>query len=462
MEVFPALSFQMSTWSYYVIKMSANELSENVRFASEVHQDRTLDLAIQRELRSDRVRKEIVKYLQYQPDRFFSSIVIAALDGNPKFHRQNGDFGFLEFDGTQKYYALDGQHRLSAIKILMDRDDPLSEDIPEDFGNDEFSVIVIVPQEVESREDFMKKYRKLFSTLNRYAKKTDQATNIIMDEDDTFAILTRRLIMDYSFFQWTGHWSESERIKTTRGKALNTGEPYFTSIEILYDMNIALLSSRERTRYGWGPDPKEREKNLKIFKQVRPSDEYIDELYDELEMYWDGLLDELPVLRDEHPIRMRYHEVVDRDRYSGDDHLLFWPIGQQLLSDIARMLLDKRSPNPGQPTCETVRFALKGLGKLEWRLHRSPWQYFLINQTVNRKRERKWKMRSEDRKPAISCAYDLLSWLLGLGNYDNHFIANLKERWESFLIPKPREEIVNELWEQFKDQKLSISRYMSQ
>ena len=71
--------------------------------------------------------------------------------------RLNETFGVLKFDGTQKYYALDGQHRLSAIKTLLDRSNPLSDGAPEDFENDEFSVIVIVPRIADSNEDFMPK-----------------------------------------------------------------------------------------------------------------------------------------------------------------------------------------------------------------------------------------------------------------------------------------------------------------
>ncbi len=41
--------------------------------------------------------------------------------------RMNNTFGVLGFDGTQKYYALDGQHRLAAIKSLIDPDDPASD-----------------------------------------------------------------------------------------------------------------------------------------------------------------------------------------------------------------------------------------------------------------------------------------------------------------------------------------------
>ena len=43
MNIYPALRSRMGTWDYYVVKMSANELSQNVKYASEVHDDRTLD-----------------------------------------------------------------------------------------------------------------------------------------------------------------------------------------------------------------------------------------------------------------------------------------------------------------------------------------------------------------------------------------------------------------------------------
>ena len=78
MKLYPALRSQMGLWNNYTVKMSARELSENVKYASEVHEDRTLDEAIQRVLNESRVKKDLVEYLKRQPDRFFSSIVVAA------------------------------------------------------------------------------------------------------------------------------------------------------------------------------------------------------------------------------------------------------------------------------------------------------------------------------------------------------------------------------------------------
>ena len=469
MNIYPALCSRMGTWNYYVVKMSARELSQNVMYASEVHEDRTLDEAIQRVLDESRVKTEIVEYLKHQPHRFFSSIVVAALDGDPVFYpvevtedprfalfhddrRLNEAFGVLKFDGTQKYYALDGQHRLSAIKTLLARSDPTSDDAPKGFENDEFSVIVIVQNQEDSTETFMQKYRRLFSNLNRYAKPMDQATNIIMDEDDTFAILTRRLISENPFFQSSGRQRESRRIKTRKGKNLTTRDPYFTSIETLYEMNIELLSSSQRISNGWG-SIKEEGTDLKNFKRFRPSEEYIDSLYDELAIYWDALLTELPILRSE-PTKMRIHDILNWENDDETDHLLFWPIGQQMLAEIARELIDERLHDPENPTLETVGFALKGLDQLEWQLHQAPWIHFLLIKSTSTKR---WNMRSEERAKAVRCGRIIQQWILGLEDDNRAFAENLKNQWKSFLIPAQSEETVDELWQQVEDRKSAMS-----
>ena len=472
MNIYPALRSRMGTWDYYVVKMSASQLSQNVKYASEVHDDRTLDKAIQRVLDESRVKKDIVEYLKRQPNRFFSSIVVAALEGNPTFYpvkvtddprfeifsdeqKLNEAFGVLKFDGNQKYYALDGQHRLSAIKTLLDRTDDASDGAPIGFENDEISVIVVVPSQDDSNETFMQKYRRLFSNLNRYAKPMDQATNIIMDEDDTFAILTRRLITEHTFFHTDARRQlESERIKTTKGKNLKTADSYFTSIETLYEMNIRLLSSSKRISIGWGQDNEDGQ-DLKTFKKFRPSEEYIDSLYDELLIYWEGLLAELPALHND-PMKMRFHDITDRKDKDGTDHLLFWPIGQQMLAEIARELLNRRLHDQENPTSDTVQFALKGLNKLEWQLHQAPWQYFLLVPTVTRTGRSRWVMRSEERTKAVRCGRVIQQWILGLEYEDEDFAKNLKNQWKNFLMSAPSEETIDELWQQVEDRKSSI------
>lgn len=457
MNLYPALACDMGTWSYYVVKMSMRELSENVKFGSEIYEDRTLDEAIQRTLNETRVKKEIVTYLKKQPDRFFSSVVIAALKGDPKFYaveiaddprlavfrddkRLNSSFGVLTFDGTQDYYALDGQHRLAAIKTLLNKQDPLSDGAPEEFQHDEISVVVVVPKTEEPGTMFMRRYRRLFSNLNRYAKATDARTNIIMDEDDAFAILTRRLIMEHEFFMSPGRALESRKVKCDGGKNLKETDAYFTSLETLYGMNKRLLNSRKRSNKGWDPD--DEGLALAEFERFRPDEDYLDGLYDELCIYWNGLLEEIPDLHNE-PVKMRRHSL-DPDDDSGEDtdHLLFWPIGQEMLADLARDLMDHRMKEDAPVTLKGVREALQGLGQQEWRLHQPPWRYFLLTQDENTK---KWRMRSEERTDAVRIGRRIMNWLLW-EELDKDGVATLKDEWAVKLIPAQHQAERDKMW----------------
>ena len=222
-------------------------------------------------------------------------------------------------------------------------------------------------------------------------------------------------------------------------------------------MNIGLLNSSKRRTIGWGPDNK-KGLDVKTFKKFRPSEEYIDSLYDELLIYWEGLLTELPILRND-PMKMRFHEITDRANKNGTDHLLFWPIGQQMLAEIARKLLDKQRPDPGNPTSDTVRHALKGLSKLQWELHQTPWQYFLLIRTMTRTGKYRWAMQDAQRTKTVDCGSRIQQWILGLkDDRDRDFKAeNLKREWKEFLTPAQSDETVDELWQQIEDRKSALS-----
>lgn len=451
MNLYPGMSGKMGRWNYFIVKMTMRELADSVRFASDVYEDRTLDEAIQRVLNESRVKKEIVTYLIRQPDRFFSSIVVAALGGSPQWYpvaiddderfslfkgdaRLNETFGVLSFDGTQSYYALDGQHRLSAIKTLVDKNSDAYIDAPEGFLNEEISVIVVVPSEAEDEQEFFKRYRRLFGNLNRYAKAMDQVTNIIMDEDDVIAIITRRLITDHVFFKSIGKQKESARIKMRKGKNLTRSDTFFTSLETLYAMNIALLQSRVRKTEGWGAN----DEKLAEYVRFRPDDEEIDSLYNELALYWDALIEEVAALSNE-PSEMRDHAAETSD--DGNDLLIFWPIGQEMFAEIARDLLDFRTAD-GVPTAAAVKTALKGLGEMDWELHRAPWRYLLLVQDEHGD----WKMRNEERADAVRVAKRIARWQLGIDELDADGVTDLRRAWESRLIPAQSEAEAAAMW----------------
>ena len=189
MQVYPAMKARMGDWDYYIVRMRMRDIAHEVQLASALWDDRTLSDAIQRVLDESRVKQGLVNFLARRDDRFFASLVVAAIGGNPSWtpieSRFRDSFGELAFEEDPKYYALDGQHRLRAIQELMA---DLS-GAPAGFADEQMSVIVVVREHQRVDDDlWLQRYRRLFSSLNRYARPTGADTNIIMDEDDVFAI----------------------------------------------------------------------------------------------------------------------------------------------------------------------------------------------------------------------------------------------------------------------------------
>ena len=461
MQIYPALKVHMGDWTYYIVKMRMREVAAKVNFAHDIYDDKTLSDAVQRVLNENRVKKQIVGYLARRPDRFFSSIVVAAMDGEPSWHPVEMDtsvvpkiftassslkdsFGVLSFGDEPKYYALDGQHRVKAIKLLVSGDAEF--EAPSDFANDMLSVIVVLREEHDVSEgEWMRRYRRLFSSLNRWAKPTDKDTDIIMDEDDLFSILTRRLITDHEFFRAPGRERESIKVQTEK-KNLKKDAPQFTSLQTLYEINITLLSTRERDVRGWLPSGEG------IDKQIRPDEEYIDKWYEELAVYWDAILEALPVLR-ENPTHMRVHQLSEPNPNGYRDHLLFWPIGQELFAKVVRALLDGVGLDD-EADVDAMAAVLRPLAEMRWDLHESPWRYLLLVPTTPE--EKSWRMRSEDRKEAVKLAYRLLCWIAGLDSLNEDDTEELRKDWQNLLI-RPEENQIDKMWQEIVEIRARIA-----
>ena len=448
MQLYPAIKACMGDWDYYVVRMTMREVAREVRLASDLWEDKTLSDAIQRVLDESRVKQQIVNFLSRRNDRFFASLVVAAIGGNPTWtpikSRFGDSFGELSFEIDPRYYALDGQHRLKAIQELMA--DPAG--APPGFSDEQLSVIVVVREHQKVDDQlWLQRYRRLFSSLNRYAKPTDVDTNIIMDEDDIFAIITRRLITDHEFFRSPHPEQRSFRVQT-KGKNLKSGTPHFTSLQTLYEINKTLLMTTERRRQ-WG-----RAKDLKIFLQFRPEENEIDRYYQAISNLWDALLQAVPILR-EAPERMRIHKLPDPNPDGYQDHLLFWPIGQELFAEIARSLLD--SVGFGEDVeISTMENVLRPLSDVPWNLHESPWRYLLL--VPEPTQGESWRMRSEDRKAALELASRLLRWIVGLDAFtDDDDMESLCRDWQNLLYPEPPQaDRIQAMWQEIVDARARI------
>ena len=448
MQIYPAMKARMGDWDYYIVRMRMRDIAHEVQLASTLWDDRTLSDAIQRVLDESRVKLGLVNFLARRDDRFFSSLVVAAIGGSPTWtpieSRFRDSFGELAFEEDPKYYALDGQHRLRAIQELLA--DPSG--APPGFADEQMSVIVVVREHQSVDDDlWLQRYRRLFSSLNRYARPTGADTNIIMDEDDVFAIVTRRLITDHEFFQAPGCERKSMRV-LTKGKNLKSGTSHFTSLQALYEVNKTLLMTAERRRK-WG-----RAKDIKIFLQFRPDEDEIDRYYLTLSNHWDALLRAIPVLREE-PERMRVHQLPDPNADGYRDHLLFWPIGQELVSEIARSLLD-RAGLFDNAEVEAMERALRPLSGVPWDLHEPPWRNLLLV-PANSPQQASWRIRSEDRKAALEVAAEALRWIVGLDPLNDDETQSLSKRWRGLLYPEaPNEQETKKMWREVVDSRSRI------
>ncbi len=445
MKLFPGVRASMGRWTYYIVKMTMKDLATSVNFAQ---QGKALEETLQRQLNDSRAKKEIVSYLQRQPDRFFNSVVIAAEGGDPKWFpvKMTDDpalallqgspllenaFGVLRFDGTEKYFALDGQHRLKAIRELTEPDSPFYLNRPVGFENEEISVVLVVPGDVEEVKEFRRRFRRLFGHLNRYAKPMDLATTIIMDEDDSFAIVTRQLFEDHEFFQSVGPHKNSVVVDTTKGANMNANQVHFTKLEVLYAVNEILLDSAERKNLGFDPQGTK----AKDFKRYRPNDdEVLDKLYAELSMYWTAILNVVPELRSE-AVKMRNHSVIGAaDKGDDRDHMLFWPIGQKLFALLVRTLFDQDGIS-GSSSLQNCERALAPLKRVKWDMELSPWKNMMIVPKAE-----KWVMRNENRDEVIRTLVALLTTFLNPKfQPDTDSLVDLKKTCAEYLDFGPEE-----------------------
>ena len=318
--------------------------------------------------------------------------------------------------------------------------------MPPDFDKDFVSVIVIPREEQEELSDdrWLQRYRRLFSSLNRYAKPTDRDTDIIMDEDDMYAILTRQLITDHEFFRAPGRQKESFKVKT-KGKNLMGQDQHFTTLQTLYLVNERLLKTRNRIIAGKG----------QINKQFRPREEVIEAHYNELSDYWDAILNTIPSLHN-NPSEMRVTNQNEIDDKQGENHFLFRPIGQELFAKLVRNLLDDAFPDEGYATVDEMTRALNILAKISWDLHDTPWRHLILVKNINDR----WVIRSDGRKDALNFAYRLLRWFVNIDQLDKTQIDELKNDWKSFLLYREFDDVkIEEMWNEMWKMRMEISSY---
>lgn len=280
----PAIQAVIGTWTYYVSTLTFGEISQYVKpINDELHKSKTLSDAIQRSVTDNYIA--IKDYILNQNERFFNSIVLAIYDGNPNWIEveleiENDLFynmGFLSLSGKEKIFPVDGQHRVEGIKkALMENPLLKAEKVP----------VILIGH--EKTDNGMKRTRRLFSTLNRYAKPVSPKDIIALDEDDIIAITTRYLVENYILFN-------NEKVILSLQKAISSSnKKAFTSLITLSDC-INELFKYFFTFYKNSDSFKKHNKifktsNPKDFRRFRPPEDVIDKFTSFTEKYWNSVI----------------------------------------------------------------------------------------------------------------------------------------------------------------------------
>ena len=354
--IVPALRAHMGDWIYYVTFLRMDQIANQIRLARDIHPSNVLRDMIQREI--TKRAGQISDYLLKQPQRFFNSLIVGVYGGSPDWYELEvgtnplfdaeippreleGVLGILRLDGTQILFAVDGQHRVEGIKQALKKNDELKQE--------EVSVIFVAHRNDSSG---MERTRRLFTTLNRYAKPVSKSEIVALDEDDIIAITTRELVEKYLLFQ--------EKISLSKTKAIAVKDNRnFTTIITLYDV-LEILFRRKR---GWSE-----------FKRHRPEDDTIAEFNGNSAHFWDRMVVHFPPLK-EIIASQPDENIAGRYRHRAGGHLLFRPVGLLIIANVVRQAKDA-----GLDETE----AIKRISEVSMELTDEPWVGLLWDKTNQR------------------------------------------------------------------------------
>lgn len=356
---------------YYIAKMPVEELVNSVGLAIELPEwkDMTPDEKMQREPDINRVVDEICPYFIEDQDRFFGSLIVDIYSGfeNMKFDPISKyvkdditfaydvsmqDAGFLSLPGKERLIALDGQHRLLAMKLCLKGNSAISavmlgnkkmtsqmlalEAHPE-LADEEVSVIF-----VEHRDNM--KIRKIFNKVNKYARQTGRGQNIITADDDVYATIARKLFSDGGVLEKVG----KNELVNWKSNTLSQRSKQLTTVSALY--TIAETLSKDK---GWSA-------------KVMPSDEdEIEEAFYENTEFWTELLNGMDVYQE-------YLDLTRKDKPISnlrDQNLLMKPVTHMALAHVA-YFAKKHSAAWGDVVAK--------LNKVNWSMDNSVWFNILV------------------------------------------------------------------------------------
>ncbi len=351
-----AMRQKIGQWIYYITSFTFEEVSQSIQ--KEWKEEMGLDNAnsedrLQRGLEQKNV-EQISNYIRNQSDMFFNSLVLAVYNGDPQWreiridydNEEHYDMGILELTKEDKIFPVDGQHRVEGIRNIVESTGGHKNEGDNYYNLQTIPVILIAH---ENTIQGKKRTRRLFTTLNRYAKPVNKTDIILLDEDDLVAIITRKLIDGNNLFS-------GERLILSQTKSISKNDrKSFTNIQTLYDCNMILLKhylsknesyiiTSNNRRKKVNPNSK---KDLMEFLKFRRDDIEINSFYEFVNKFWNKFMTLKPIAMFLNPDEMDYVAIYS-ENYDEDNRFeelfLRGPISQEEKESLNYMLDDTFCP----------------------------------------------------------------------------------------------------------------------
>lgn len=350
----PAIRGKIGNTIYYSANFTFQQINDLVKkVEGEIYTSAPLKERIQRSLTDN--SGKIKQYILERSDRFFNALVLAVYDGEPqwteiRFELEDDSFpnvGILHLNGHEKIFPVDGQHRVEGIKEALKRNC--------DLANETVSVMLIGHS---TSIDGMKKSRRIFSTLNRYAKPVKLGDIIALDEDDIVAIATRELLESHPLFS-------GDRMKVSNSKSIATSDKSsFTSLITLYECNAELFQLFHFRKIVSGT-------KLKDFQKSRPDEKLISSYCKYIDNFWMLFLQTFPEIQEYLDANPKVAAGKFRDNETGGN-IIFRPVTLlQMIKAIVYILTEDNTV--------TINDILKKYSQINRNVSSSLWNKIIWN-----------------------------------------------------------------------------------
>ena len=350
---------------FFLMTMKVGELITKVTVPKEMEgwDDLTPEEKFQRDINYKRVKEQIAPYLSNDTERFIGSFIVTVKNHDSMIFenfKEAGiripamlgsslaeNIGILTFDGGEVLVPLDGQHRLAALKFAVSGKDEQGKDIPNIMGNHELandscSVIII--------RDDIEKSRKIFNKVNRYAKPTSKADNLITGDDDVIAVITREDIVS----QIIG----TRIVKMSAGNTISQKAPEFTTLATVYEISKRFIEMTVNS-------------GKKLDTQTLPPPNVITLYQKELKDFWTGFLKVQPY---ELSIHNRDETGDENRRGVREGSLLCKPI---VMRAVAEAYLKMTDVEEGASRIDLSEF-VRRVNTIDWSYENPLWNIILL------------------------------------------------------------------------------------